>query len=91
VYTPEELIARLPVRCRLTGEGAPMVHAQLAAALGEGVRLAPESALRARPVAELGALLLAQGAGVSAEALVPRYLRRAEAEVRRTGQRFEAL
>jgi tRNA threonylcarbamoyladenosine biosynthesis protein TsaB len=91
VYTPEQLIARLPPRCRLVGEGAAMVHDPLVAALGPGVSLAREGALRARPVAELGALLLAQGAGVSAGALVPRYLRRAEAEVRRTGQRFEAL
>ncbi len=90
VFTPEELIARLPGRCRLIGEGAALVHDRLAAALGPGVALVHESRLRARPVAELGALLLAQGAGTSAEALVPRYLRRAEAEVRRTGERFEA-
>jgi tRNA threonylcarbamoyladenosine biosynthesis protein TsaB len=91
VYTPEELIARLPGRCRLVGEGAAMVHEPLVAALGPGIGLAGESALRARSVAELGARLLAQDAGISAEALIPRYLRRAEAEVRRTGQRFEAL
>ena len=30
-----------------------------------------------------------EGLGVSAEELVPRYVRRAEAEVRRTGLRFE--
>jgi tRNA threonylcarbamoyladenosine biosynthesis protein TsaB len=91
VYTPEELIARLPADCRLSGDGAPLVHEVLQAALGPRIGLARESALRAGPVAELGALLLAQGAGVPAEALVPRYLRRAEAEARRTGQRFEAL
>ena len=67
------------------------MHDRLVAALGPGVTLAPEGGLRARPVAELGAHLLAQGAGSSAERLVPRYLRRAEAEVRRTGERFEAL
>ena len=32
---------------------------------------------------------LAAGEGVSASALAPRYVRRAEAEVRRTGLRFE--
>jgi tRNA threonylcarbamoyladenosine biosynthesis protein TsaB len=91
VYTPEELIARLPPRCRLIGDGAALVHGRLAAALGPEVTLAREGGLRARPVAELGARLLAQGAGIPAAELVPRYLRRAEAEVRRTGERFEAF
>lgn len=91
VFTPEELIARLPACCRLVGDGAVLVHDRLSAALGPGVTLARESGLRARPVAELGARLLAQGAGIPAAELVPRYLRRAEAEVRRTGERFEAF
>jgi len=90
VFTAEQLIARLPARCRLVGEGAPLVQGALRAALGPGLTLAQESGLRARPVAELGARLLARGAGIPAAALVPRYLRRAEAEVRRTGERFEA-
>jgi tRNA threonylcarbamoyladenosine biosynthesis protein TsaB len=89
VYTPEQLAAKLPPDCRLVGEGAEQVLAPLRAALGPGVTLASETGLRARPVAELGALLLAQGAGIPAAALTPRYLRRAEAEVRRTGERFE--
>jgi hypothetical protein len=33
--------------------------------------------------------MLARGEGVTAAEAVPRYVRRAEAEVRRTGQRFE--
>jgi hypothetical protein len=33
--------------------------------------------------------MLARGAGVAVGRVVPRYLRRAEAEVRRTGERFE--
>jgi hypothetical protein len=37
----------------------------------------------------LGARLLAGGEGRRSEDLVPRYVRRAEAEVRRTGARFE--
>ena len=51
---------------------------------------APRAGCAREPVAELGARLLAQGAGIPAAELVPRYLRRAEAEVRRTGERFEA-
>jgi len=90
VFTPEQLAARLPARCRLVGEGAALVLERLRAALGPGVTLAQAPGLYARPVAELGARLLARGAGIPAAALVPRYLRRAEAEVRRTGERFEA-
>jgi hypothetical protein len=40
-------------------------------------------------VGALGQQLLARGGGVAAAALAPRYLRRAEAEVQRTGRRFE--
>jgi len=91
VWTPEQLAARLPARCRLVGEGAPLVFEALMRALGPGVTLAREAAFGAAQVAELGALCLARGAGISAEALAPSYLRRAEAEVRRTGERFEAV
>jgi len=90
VFTPEQLAAKLPARCRLVGEGAALVQAPLRAALGPGVTLAHASGLLARAVAELGARRLAQGVGIPAAALAPRYLRRAEAEVRRTGERFEA-
>ena len=41
-------------------------------------------------VGRLGAKLLASGAGFAADALTPVYVRRAEAEVQRTGERFEA-
>ncbi len=90
VWTPGELAARLPAHCRLVGEGAPLVWDELVRALGDGVTVVREAAFDAVQVAELGARVLAQGGGISAEALVPSYLRRAEAEVRRTGERFEA-
>jgi tRNA threonylcarbamoyladenosine biosynthesis protein TsaB len=90
VYTPEQLASKLPAACRLVGEGAALVLDPLRAALGPGIVLGRACGLLARPVAALGASLLARGSGVSAAALVPRYLRRAEAEVRRTGERFEA-
>ena len=44
---------------------------------------------RARLVGGLGVSLWRAGAALAADSLVPRYLRRAEAEVRRTGVRFE--
>jgi len=90
VWTPEQLAARLPARCRLVGEGAALVGDALVRALGEGVASVSAPAFGAAQVAELGALLLAQGGGIAAEALLPSYLRRAEAEVKRTGERFEA-
>jgi len=58
--------------------------------LGAQIRLAPNLELRASAVGKIGARILACGAGISAEELAPRYLRRAEAEVKRTGERFEA-
>ena len=91
VYTPEELAAALPATCTLVGEGADICAVALRGRLGEGVSLAsPELALpTARSVGVLGARQLAAGGGVDAAELVPRYLRRAEAEVRRTGIRFQ--
>jgi hypothetical protein len=53
------------------------------------VTLGPPEPPRAADVAFLGRRLLARGAGIDAALLVPRYVRRAEAEVRRSGQRFE--
>lgn len=82
VYGVEELAARLPASCALVGSGADL-HA---AALGGGGPLRvlwPGRAPRARWVARLGADVLARGEGVLAAALVPRYLRRSDAEVAR--------
>jgi hypothetical protein len=73
------------------GEGALVCGARLRERLGPGVELVPPPAgvPRARHVGLLGARALARGEGVAAAALVPRYLRRAEAEVVRTGLRSE--
>ncbi len=81
VYAVEELAARLPAACALVGSGADLY----ADALGAGSQrvLWPGRAPSARSVAQLGRDLLARGEGVVAEALVPRYLRRSDAEVAR--------
>jgi tRNA threonylcarbamoyladenosine biosynthesis protein TsaB len=91
LYTPEDLCARLPLRLTLVGDGVAVCGGRLRAALGPGVRLVPASRARprAREVGLLGLRLLARGQGVDAAALVPRYVRRAEAEARRTGARRE--
>lgn len=91
VYTPETLAPKLPEGSALLGgEGAaPFVERLLA--LRSDCRALPESAgvARASRVAAVGLRLLRDGHGVSADALVPRYVRRAEAEARRTGQPTE--
>ncbi len=91
VYGPRELAARLPPRCLLVGEGVSVCGAPLRELLGPGVELLPppEGSPRARHVGRLAARALARGEGGDAAALVPRYLRRAEAEALRTGLRFE--
>ena len=92
VFTAEELSAALPPACTVVvGEGASAVAAAAAERTAPGMALLPAVLGRARAfhVGLLGARLLAGGEGQPAEDLVPRYVRRAEAEVRRTGQRFE--
>jgi tRNA threonylcarbamoyladenosine biosynthesis protein TsaB len=91
VYTPEELAKALPARCTLVGEGARLLGEAIAASLGPRAELTlvGDAEPGAEAVGVLGARLLAAGGGVSAEALVPRYVRRAEAEVVRTGTRLE--
>jgi tRNA threonylcarbamoyladenosine biosynthesis protein TsaB len=91
VYTPDGLAERLPAACVLVGEGALLCGERLREQLGSGVRIIapPAGDPHARHVGALGARCLARGEGVDPAALVPRYLRRAEAEVKRTGKRFE--
>jgi len=89
VYTPAGLAARLPRVCRLVGEGVALLPAPFLRELGGGASADAKVAVGAEAVAELGAIGLAQGRGIPVEALVPSYLRRAEAEVKRTGERFE--
>lgn len=96
VWTPAELADALAAagveRCRLVGEGldphGPALEAALAA---RGLEVVADAAagVRAAAIAQLGARMLRRGEGIPAQDAVPHYLRRAEAEVKRTGQRFE--
>ena len=78
--------------CTLIGEGVLVVSDLLSARFGDRLRWRPPPAGLPDPVAvgRLGLRLLAAGAGTTADALAPVYVRRAEAEVQRTGERFEA-
>ena len=92
VWRPEALAARLPRPCTLlAGEDADEAARRVAEAAGSGVRVLAGEAARPRAacVGLLGLRILAAGEAVPAEALAPRYLRRAEAEARRTGRPLE--
>lgn len=92
VLTPAELAARLPEGARVVvGEGAAAGADELAARAAGRVEILgpPAGTARAGTVGVLGARALAEGKGLPAEQLAPRYVRRAEAEARRTGERFE--
>jgi len=89
VYTAEELAGRIPPDAILVGEGVPVVEDDLRAALGPGLEVAGRDEPGAEFVGRLGAAALARGEGVDPGSLAPRYVRRAEAEVTRTSQRFE--
>ena len=84
----EVLAERLPVGCRVVGEGAALCADALR---GAAVTLShpPYLETTARHVARLAARAWSRGEARPAAGLVPRYLRRAEAEVKRTGERFE--
>jgi len=86
VHRLADLLARLPERCLWIGDtvgGHPV-------AAGEGVRPGSTGPC-AGHVGVLGARVLAAGGGAPAADLVPRYLRRAEAEARRTGEALEGF
>jgi len=90
VYTAEEIAERIPADSILVGDGVEVVGERLREILGPELRIASSSEPTALAVARLGAALLAEGRGVDAARLAPRYVRRAEAEVTRTSERFEA-
>ena len=86
VYRPEQLAPLLPEGCALAGPGAALCAEALGRAAPPvlGVQLSLAAA-----VGRLGQIRVAAGNFVSSAGLMPRYLRRAEAEVQRTGERFE--
>jgi tRNA threonylcarbamoyladenosine biosynthesis protein TsaB len=91
VFTPDALAAVLPPSATVVvGEGAE-AGARRLGALRPDLRVLPPAFGSASPVqvGRLGQRLLAAGAGIPAQDLVPRYVRRAEAEARRTGEALE--
>ncbi|HIG00455.1 MAG TPA: tRNA (adenosine(37)-N6)-threonylcarbamoyltransferase complex dimerization subunit type 1 TsaB [Myxococcales bacterium] len=91
VYGPGELARALPEGGTLVGEGARVVAPELIAGEPGGWRVdyASPGVPDAVAVGLLGLAGAAQGRGCPAGDLVPRYVRRAEAEVTRTAQSLE--
>jgi tRNA threonylcarbamoyladenosine biosynthesis protein TsaB len=90
VFTPEALARAAPRPCTLVGcPGEEAVLEAVRDALGPGARCAEPAPPRAFFVGRLGLALLARGETRLASELAPRYLRRAEAEARRTGEPLE--
>lgn len=89
LYGIEALAGALPQGCTLVGEGALLHEAALRRMRPDLAGILPEPQALAVQVGMLGRRQLAAGGGADAAGLVPRYLRRAEAEARRTGQRLE--
>lgn len=88
LYLPAAFAARLPAGCRLVGDGA-LLHATTLGSMGFA-SVGPTSAgCAAAAVGRLGLRLLARGEVHDPARLVPRYLRRAEAEARRVGSALE--
>lgn len=96
VATPAELAPRLagsPGSLGVVGSGVAVLEPVLRESLGARVHWigSPSGAPDAGWVGRFGAEMLAADAGIDLAALAPRYLRRAEAEVQRTGTRFESI
>lgn len=89
LYAVSDLASRLGPAWRVTGDAASLLVAACRAQGRQPPAAAPGEPL-APAVGRLGLRLLAQGGARPAAGLVPHYLRRAEAEVRRTGERVEA-
>ncbi|MGH0032519.1 MAG: tRNA (adenosine(37)-N6)-threonylcarbamoyltransferase complex dimerization subunit type 1 TsaB [Myxococcota bacterium] len=86
LYAGAELAERLPAGARLVGDAAGLSCVPLRRGLAPGVAVQePGGPARASDVARLGRRLLGRQAAGSAGPLVPRYVRRAQAEVLRTG------
>jgi tRNA threonylcarbamoyladenosine biosynthesis protein TsaB len=91
LFSPEALAPLLPAGCRLAGEAALLFGDALQALVGGGLVLPSAhdpQAPRASWVGRLAARRLGRD-DAAAEALAPRYVRRAEAEVTRTSRVVE--
>jgi hypothetical protein len=93
VYAPAALARLLPPEATVVvGEGAAFALEALTVSRSDLHFVAP--ALGGASAARVGALgrrLLARGEGVDPRVISPRYVRRAEAEARRTGSALESF
>jgi tRNA threonylcarbamoyladenosine biosynthesis protein TsaB len=90
VYSPRTLLERMPVGATLIGEGVSQLQHASEPSGGSSTLRCMEERVSAAQVGRLAVAMWRAGARVSAESIFPRYLRRAEAEARRTGEALEA-
>ena len=86
LLSPEALAERLPRPCRLVGEGAALHRGELREWLGSEVEIPLDGDVppTARSVGEIAAVGLRDGRAIDPRDLAPHYVRRAEAEAKRT-------
>jgi len=91
VYSAADLVRALPEGGLFVGEGASVVASSDVALDTDrfSVELGQPSVPNAVAVAIIGRAYLEAGRGGSADSLVPRYVRRAEAEAQRTARALE--
>lgn len=91
VYDADELASRLPSGCVLAGEGTAVVAEAVRGQRGDDLVYIEDRALEptAGSVGRLAVHRFETSEGTRADDLAPRYVRRAEAEVTRTAERFE--
>ena len=91
VYSAEALVRALPQGGLLVGEGADVVSSSdVARESGRFlVESGPPTVPQAVAVGVLGSARIEAGQGVLADSLVPRYVRRAQAEAQRTSRALE--
>ena len=91
LLTPAALAQRLPKACRVVGEGAAILRRELGERLGSGVEIPPDADISpsARSVGEIAEVALREGGAVDPRDLAPHYVRRAEADAKRTSVAVE--
>ncbi|MCK4502319.1 MAG: tRNA (adenosine(37)-N6)-threonylcarbamoyltransferase complex dimerization subunit type 1 TsaB [Desulfuromonadales bacterium] len=83
VLPPERLLAELPKKVALVGDGVPLYRNMISEILADGAMLPVATAhqLRAAPVAWLALQAWQQGLAVTAGDIVPTYIRPSDAEL----------
>lgn len=85
VAAPERVLEAVPGACLFVGDGAALYRERIEDRLGDQARFAPSrmNVIHASTLGRIAADRLARGGGGAASGLVPFYIRRSDAEIRR--------